>query len=80
MVWIHGGSLYNGEGAQYSPVVLAGNEDVVVVTLNYRLGLLGSELVPSYLKVLESDLNRPCILEYTEQVGRRGVSVRQKAK
>jgi len=41
MVWIHGGSLYSGEGAEYSPVVLAGNEDVVVVTLNYRLGLLG---------------------------------------
>jgi len=41
MVWIHGGSLYSGEGAQYAPFLLAGNEDVVVVTLNYRLAFLG---------------------------------------
>jgi len=40
-VWILGGGLFSGQGADYSPVVLAWNEDVAVVTLNYRLGLLG---------------------------------------
>ncbi len=41
MVWIHGGAFITGEGADYdgSPLVQTGN--VIVVTLNYRLGLLG---------------------------------------
>jgi para-nitrobenzyl esterase len=41
MVWIHGGGLTSGSGANYdpSPLVEAGN--VIVVTINYRLGLLG---------------------------------------
>merc|ERR1711933_56533 len=40
MVWIHGGSLFTGTGATYSPEDLAA-KGVVVVTINYRLGLLG---------------------------------------
>jgi para-nitrobenzyl esterase len=41
MVWIHGGALVGGGSSLYdpSPMVLAG--DVIVVTINYRLGLLG---------------------------------------
>ena len=41
MVWIHGGAFTSGEGADYdgSPLVNQGN--VIVVTINYRLGLLG---------------------------------------
>ena len=41
MVWIHGGGLVTGGSSLYdpSPMVLAGN--VIVVTINYRLGLLG---------------------------------------
>jgi para-nitrobenzyl esterase len=41
MVWIHGGGLVTGGSFLYdpSPLVLAGN--VIVVTINYRLGLLG---------------------------------------
>ncbi|HYL60131.1 MAG TPA: carboxylesterase family protein [Candidatus Acidoferrales bacterium] len=41
MVWIHGGGLVSGSSFLYdpSPMVLAGN--VIVVTINYRLGLLG---------------------------------------
>lgn len=43
MVWIHGGGFIFGSGAEelYNGANLA-REDVVVVTLNYRLGLFGS--------------------------------------
>ncbi|MES2621558.1 MAG: carboxylesterase/lipase family protein [Bacteroidota bacterium] len=43
MVWIHGGSLVAGSGSQpiYNGLKLARNGDVVVVTINYRLGPLG---------------------------------------
>jgi para-nitrobenzyl esterase len=41
MVWIHGGALVVGESDDYNPTKLVENEDVVVVTLNYRLGFLG---------------------------------------
>ncbi|MCS5715620.1 carboxylesterase/lipase family protein [Herbiconiux sp. CPCC 205716] len=53
MVWIHGGGYFAGSTAQrfYDATVLAGEGDVVVVTLNYRLGILGfvdfSSLTPS---------------------------------
>ena len=43
MVWIHGGGFYLGSGdpEAYNAESLAREGDVVVVTLNYRLGLLG---------------------------------------
>jgi para-nitrobenzyl esterase len=43
LVWIHGGAFVIGSGAQaiYDGSVLASRGDVVVVTLNYRLGALG---------------------------------------
>merc|ERR1712057_94373 len=40
MVWMHGGGLFTGTGAGYSPQNLAA-KGVVVVTINYRLGLFG---------------------------------------
>jgi len=40
MVWIHGGALFVGSGADDPPQNLAA-KGVVVVTINYRLGLLG---------------------------------------
>jgi para-nitrobenzyl esterase len=40
MVWIHGGGLTTGESDDYGPIDLV-DEGVVVVTLNYRLGILG---------------------------------------
>ncbi|MGA3116733.1 MAG: carboxylesterase family protein [Syntrophobacteraceae bacterium] len=40
MVWIHGGSLVVGESDDYDPTMLVA-ENVIVVTLNYRLGVLG---------------------------------------
>jgi para-nitrobenzyl esterase len=43
MVWVHGGSFVSGSGAGslYRGGMLASTGDVVVVTINYRLGLLG---------------------------------------
>ncbi|MBS1107986.1 MAG: para-nitrobenzyl esterase, partial [Deltaproteobacteria bacterium] len=43
MVWIHGGAFVIGSGAQsiYDGRKLARRGDVVVVTINYRLGALG---------------------------------------
>jgi len=43
LVWIHGGGFTVGSGSQgmYDPSALVRRSDVVVVTLNYRLGALG---------------------------------------
>ena len=43
MVWIHGGGFTIGSGAQgvYEGQTLARHGDVVVVTINYRLGIFG---------------------------------------
>jgi len=40
MVWIHGGGLIEGSGEDYDPTPLV-KQGVIVVTINYRLGLLG---------------------------------------
>ena len=42
MVWIHGGGGTNGSGDVFDPRRLAVDEDVVVVTFNYRLGIFGA--------------------------------------
>uniref|UniRef100_A0AAR2KMR9 Carboxylic ester hydrolase n=1 Tax=Pygocentrus nattereri TaxID=42514 RepID=A0AAR2KMR9_PYGNA len=41
MVWIHGGGLTLGSASMQDGSVLAAYEDVVVVVIQYRLGLLG---------------------------------------
>ncbi len=40
MVWIHGGAFTTGESEDYNPVRFVGR-NVIVVTLNYRLGRFG---------------------------------------
>lgn len=42
MLWIHGGGFFSGSGnsEMYGPEYLVAN-DVVLVTINYRLGVLG---------------------------------------
>ena len=40
-VWIHGGALVSGAGSDYDPSVMVANNDIIVVTINYRLGSLG---------------------------------------
>ncbi|EAU40300.1 putative carboxylesterase [Fulvimarina pelagi HTCC2506] len=50
LVFIHGGGFFIGAGSQYLGDELAKRGDIVVVTMNYRLGLIGfngfSELFP----------------------------------
>lgn len=46
MVWIHGGAFTWGTGAYYPGGILATFNDVIVVTFNYRLGILGFFNVP----------------------------------
>ncbi|WP_158167780.1 carboxylesterase/lipase family protein [Mycolicibacterium smegmatis] len=41
MVWIHGGGFANGSSDVYDASRLASRGDIVVVTVNYRLGTLG---------------------------------------
>ncbi|XP_077979660.1 uncharacterized protein LOC144435001 [Glandiceps talaboti] len=41
MMWIHGGAFMFGQGMGYDGHVLAGMFDVVLVTINYRLGSFG---------------------------------------
>lgn len=47
MVWIHGGGFVNGSGGIYDSRWLASRGDIVVVTINYRLGALGFLAHPS---------------------------------
>jgi para-nitrobenzyl esterase len=41
MVWLHGGALVWGAGSDYDPTPLVEKGNVIVVTINYRLGFLG---------------------------------------
>lgn len=54
MVWIHGGALTSGAGSTYNGEDLA-KKGVVVVTINYRLGVFGFFAHPELTK--ESDRN-----------------------
>ena len=44
MVWIHGGGFNGGTNFEYPGYFMA-EKDVVYVALNYRLGMLGNELI-----------------------------------
>lgn len=55
MVFIHGGAFTSGSNSKqmYNPDFLI-REDVVVVTINYRLGLLGEKyfwIIPKNIKI-----------------------------
>jgi para-nitrobenzyl esterase len=47
MVWIHGGALVTGESNDYDPTAFV-KDGVIVVTINYRLGILGFLAHPSF--------------------------------
>jgi para-nitrobenzyl esterase len=55
LVWIHGGAFVIGSGSQtlYDGAPLARRGDVVVVTINYRLGPLGFLFLPDLCPGLE---------------------------
>jgi para-nitrobenzyl esterase len=46
MVWLHGGGFTAGSGSEYDPRRLAVQGDVVVVTVDFRLGTLGYMSLP----------------------------------
>ena len=48
MVWIHGGAFINGSSGIYDSRWLTTRGDIVVVTLNYRLGALGFLAHPAF--------------------------------
>lgn len=52
MVYIHGGSYMEGTGNMMDGSVLASYGNVVVVTLNYRIGILGDGDVPVWSNIL----------------------------
>jgi carboxylesterase type B len=37
MFWIHGGALTSGTSSDFDGTSMAANQDVVVVTINYRV-------------------------------------------
>ncbi|XP_047238188.1 fatty acyl-CoA hydrolase precursor, medium chain [Girardinichthys multiradiatus] len=58
MVWIHGGGFALGSASMYDGSALAAYQDVVVVMIQYRLGLLGffstgDELMPGNFGLLD---------------------------
>lgn len=48
MVYIHGGSYMEGTGNLYDGSVLASYGNVIVITVNYRLGVLGKISLASF--------------------------------
>lgn len=53
-IWIHGGALVNGAGSDYDPSVMVAENNIIVVTINYRLGSLGF-LAASVLEATEAN-------------------------
>lgn len=49
MVYIHGGSYMEGTGNMIEGSVLASYGNVIVITLNYRVGVLGKHLYLFFL-------------------------------
>ncbi|KAK3107153.1 hypothetical protein FSP39_008256 [Pinctada imbricata] len=48
MVWIHGGAYMAGQGMLYDAGFMAVKGDVIIVTINYRLGFFGFMTLGSY--------------------------------
>jgi para-nitrobenzyl esterase len=48
-LWIHGGALVTGTGAVYDPSAMVAENNIIVVTINYRLGALGWLVEPGLL-------------------------------
>lgn len=57
LVWIHGGAYTGGSAALYDGAHLAALGDIVVVTVNYRLGVLGLVDLGGVVEGLDADSN-----------------------
>lgn len=66
LVWIHGGGFLNGSSDIYNSRWLATRGDIVVVTINYRLGALGF-------------LAHPALAADRDQLGNYGLADQQAA-
>ena len=47
MLWIHGGGFISGAGSIYDPTQMVLQGNVIVVTINYRLGFFGALATPA---------------------------------
>ena len=70
LFWIHGGGYVGGSGRAYDGSVFTREHDVVVVTINYRMGALGFLHVGHLEEELASSVNNGildqiCALEWT---------------
>jgi len=45
MVYVHGHTFSEGSGNFYDPSILSSFGDVIVITFNYRLGVLGKNIL-----------------------------------
>ncbi|MEU0791878.1 carboxylesterase family protein [Amycolatopsis sp. NPDC005961] len=50
LVWIHGGGFSSGSGSEFDGSLLAETNNIVVVTINYRLGAFGFLNLPGLSK------------------------------
>ena len=62
MFWIHGGGNTSGLKDLYDYSTMVNRHDVIVVTINYRLGAFGWFTHPAF-KVIRKDLIKLLILE-----------------
>ena len=68
MVFIHGGAFTIGSSSEYPSGILAGFNDVIVVTVNYRLGILGFFNIPgSEMKGNYGMLDQVLALKWVQQ-------------
>lgn len=77
MVWLHGGALVVGESDDYNPQRLVGQE-VVVVTINYRLGALGFLAHPA-LSAETTDPDNDNDMDHAPSSGNYGIMDQQLA-
>lgn len=61
MVYIHGGSYMEGTGNMIDGSVLASYGNVIVITLNYRVGVLGKHvfILSSFFSPLQGHFSGP---------------------
>lgn len=68
LVWIHGGGFYSGSANEFNGTALSAYMDVIVITINYRLGVLGFLNIPgSELKGNYGMLDQVLALKWVQE-------------